>query len=108
MIIVYDIRVDNGQLIVPCPGEGQEHEIPLDAVPVVDPPADWLMAWASGWMAGYATGHDHGVEDGEQRAAADLAAALDPMRRAAAHGIDVAIARGAWQQHQRRMGGGGA
>lgn len=76
--------------------------------PSYDPPADWLMAWASGWMAGYATGHEHGTQDGEQHAAADLAAALDPMRRAAAHGIDVAIARGAWEQHQRRMGGGTA
>lgn len=71
----------------------------------VDPPADWLMAWASGWMAGHATGYEHGHEDGQQQYAGTLADALRPMRRAAAHGIDVAIARGAWEQHRRRMGG---
>lgn len=76
--------------------------------PAADPPADWLMVWMSGYLAGYATGYDHGHEDGEHEYGATLADALAPMRRAAAHGIDVAIARGAWQEQQRRMGGAAA
>lgn len=68
------------------------------------PPAEWLMVWVSGYLGGYATGYDHGHEDGDREHGEQLAEALDPMRRAAAHGIDVALARGAWQQHQRRMG----
>lgn len=70
------------------------------------PPAEWLAVWASGYLGGYATGYDHGHEDGDREHGERLAEALNPMRRAAAHGIDVALARGAWQQHQRRMGGG--
>lgn len=73
-----------------------------------DPPTDWLMVWMSGYLAGYATGYDHGHDDGEREYGETLADALAPMRRAAAHGIDVAIARGAWQEQQRRMKGGGA
>lgn len=82
-----------------------EFDPPADPRWPADPPADWLMAWASGWLAGYATGYDHGHDDGEHEYGATLAAALTPMRRAAAHGIDVAMARGAWQQQQKRMGG---
>lgn len=74
-----------------------------------DPPAWWLEAWAAGWMAGYATGHEHGTEAGYVEYGAVLADALRPMRRAAAHGIDVALARRAWEnQREREHREGGA
>ena len=111
MIIVYDIRVENGHLIVPCPDEDKEHEVPipdvwpLDADPWPnDPPGWWLAAWAAGWMAGHATGFEHGVDAGYAEYGAVLADALKPMRRAAAHGIDVALARRAWENHRVRGG----
>lgn len=80
--------------------------LPLEPAPPAEPDTDWLMAWASGWLAGYATGYEHGHEDGEREYGESLAEALTPMRRAAAHGIDVALAREAWGEHQRRKRGG--
>ncbi len=80
--------------------------IPADPRWPSDPPAWWLEAWAAGWLAGHATGYEHGVDEGYAEYGAVLADALKPMRRAAAHGIDVALAREAWAEHQRRMRGG--
>lgn len=123
MIIVYDVSGNTGntgQGIV-CDGEmrgicagSDVHHPECASYTVVQPrtpsyedgpPADWLMVWMSGWMSGYATGYDHGHADGEQEYGAQLQAALQPMRRAAAHGIDVMTARRAWE-NQRRAGHG--
>lgn len=93
MIIVYDIPD------IPGAAASPDSDIPDG------PPADWLMVWMSGYLAGYATGYDHGHEDGEQEYGATLAEALAPMRRAAAHGIDVNIARAAWQSQRDRETG---
>ncbi len=92
-----------------CNGDDPQHhpECPyFHDDPPAEPDTDWLMAWASGWLGGYATGYDHGHQDGEREYGESLAEALTPMRRAAAHGIDVALAREAWAEHQRRMRGG--
>jgi hypothetical protein len=74
------------------------------------PPAEWLMVWFAGHLAGYATGYEHGQADGEQEYGSSLQEALAPMRRAAAHGIDVRMARAAWESQRARehqLGGGG-
>jgi hypothetical protein len=74
------------------------------------PPAEWLMVWFAGHLAGYATGYEHGYADGEQEYGSSLQEALAPMRRAAAHGIDVRMARAAWESQRARehqLGGGG-
>ena len=81
-----------------------EFDPPADPRWPTDPPAWWLEAWAAGWMAGHATGFEHGVDAGYAEYGAVLADALKPMRRAAAHGIDVALARRAWENHRVRGG----
>lgn len=73
----------------------------------VDPPAAWLSAWMAGYLSGYANGHDDGVDVGYGEYAAVLGEALSPIKKAAVRGIDMMMARRAWENQRRADHGQG-
>lgn len=65
------------------------------------PPAAWLEAWMSGYLSGYGNGLEDGTDAGYEEYGTVLAEALSPIKKAAARGIDMMMARRAWENQRR-------